>query len=106
MCTRHYDDVRFGGAKDGTSAFLRSYAGTNVAEFFAVATETFFTRPIELAERKPELYEVFAAFYKQDPAGRLREFIAANAEAALARMAITPIRIVVRSPPGPDDRHD
>ena len=72
VCTRHYDDVRFGGAKDGTSPFLRSYAGTNVAEFFAVATETFFTRPIELAERKPELYEVFAAFYKQDPAARLR----------------------------------
>ena len=99
VCTRHYDDVRFGGAKDGTSAFLRSYAGTNVAEFFAVATETFFTRPIELAERKPELYEVFAAFYRQDPAGRLRQFIAANAEAAIARLAIHPIRIIARSRP-------
>jgi Mlc titration factor MtfA (ptsG expression regulator) len=99
VCTRHYDDVRFGGAKDGTSAFLRSYAGTNVAEFFAVATETFLTRPIDLAERKPELYEVFAAFYKQDPADRLRQFIAANAEAAIARMAINPPRIVVRSRP-------
>jgi Mlc titration factor MtfA (ptsG expression regulator) len=99
VCTRHYDDVRFGGAEDGSSAFLRSYAGTNVAEFFAVATETFFTRPIELAERKPELYEVFAAFYKQDPATRLREFIAANAQAALARLALTPIRIIARSRP-------
>jgi Mlc titration factor MtfA (ptsG expression regulator) len=101
VCTRHYDDVRFGVAKDGSSPFLRSYAGTNVAEFFAVATETFFTRPIELAERKPELYEVFAAFYRQDPAQRLREFVAANAQAALARMALNPPRIVVRSRPRP-----
>lgn len=95
VCTRHYDDVRFGVE----GAFLRSYAGTNVAEFFAVATETFFTRPIELAARKPELYEVLAAFYRQDPAGRLREFMAANAEAALARLALTPIRIIARSRP-------
>lgn len=99
VCTRHYDDVRFGEAKDGSGAFLRSYAGTNVAEFFAVATETFFTRPIEMAERKPELYEVFAAFYRQDPAARLREFMDANAEAALARLAMNPPRIIVRSRP-------
>ena len=99
VCTRHYDDVRFGAAKDGSSAFLRAYAGTNVAEFFAVATETFFTRPIELAERKPELYEVLAAFYEQDPADRLREFIAENQEAALPRLAFTPIRIIARSRP-------
>jgi Mlc titration factor MtfA (ptsG expression regulator) len=99
VCTRHYDAVRFGVADDGSSPFLRSYAGTNVAEFFAVATETFFTRPIELAERKPELYGVFAAFYRQDPAERLRGFLAANAEAAVARLAVTPPRIIVRSRP-------
>jgi Mlc titration factor MtfA (ptsG expression regulator) len=92
VCTRHYDDVRFG--VDG--AFLRSYAGTNVAEFFAVATETFFTRPTDLAERKPELYEVFAGFYRQDPAARLRRFLAANAADGLERLALTPPRIIVR----------
>lgn len=97
VCTRHYDDVRFG--IDG--AFLRSYAGTNVAEFFAVATETFFTRPVELAERKPELYEVFAAFYEQDPAERMRAFIAGNADAALVRLRLNPPRIVARSRPRP-----
>ena len=30
------------------AALLRSYAGTNPGEFFAVATETFFTRPVDL----------------------------------------------------------
>ena len=99
MCTRAYDDVRFGVE----GAFLRSYAGTNVAEFFAVVTETFFTRPVDLAERKPELYDVFATFYNQDPASRMRDFIVRNQEAALARLALNPPRIVVRTRP---DRGD
>jgi len=95
VCTRHYDDVRFGAE----GSFLRPYAGTNVAEFFAVATETFFTRPLDLAERKPDLYDLFASFYNQDPASRLRTFIAANQEAAMARLALNPPRIIVRTRP-------
>jgi Mlc titration factor MtfA (ptsG expression regulator) len=51
---------------------LDRYGGTNPAEFFAVATETFFERPVTLRRRHPELYEQLALFYKQDPAARYR----------------------------------
>ena len=94
VCTRHYNEIRRGTA----GRLLRDYGGTNPGEFFAVVTETFFTRAVELAEQKPDLYEVFAAFYHQDPAARVRQYIervvAAN-PAASAAVANRP-RIVVR----------
>jgi hypothetical protein len=48
---------------------LRSYAGTNEAELFAVATEVFFEKPETLAAKAPELYDALRDFYAQDPAG-------------------------------------
>ncbi len=36
---------------------------------FAVLTEHFFERPIELRERHPALYAILRDFYRQDPAG-------------------------------------
>ncbi len=56
----------------GEPSLLRAYAGTNPGEFFAVATETFFTRPLPMEADKPELYGVLAAFYRQHPAERVR----------------------------------
>ncbi len=47
---------------------LRDYAGTNEAELFAVAVEAFFERPRELRDRDPELYEMLAEYFAQDPA--------------------------------------
>ena len=46
------------------------YAATDPGEFFAVTTEVFFDLPLELRAEKRELYEVLAAFYRQDPASR------------------------------------
>lgn len=66
VCTKAYDDVRAKG-----SPVLRDYAGTNPAEFFAVATEVFFNRPSELWMHEPALYTELMAFYHQDPAARL-----------------------------------
>jgi MtfA peptidase len=66
VCTAAYDTVRA-----DRSPVLRPYAGTNPAEFFAVATEVFFNRPIALQEHEPALYDELAAFYRQDPARRL-----------------------------------
>ena len=66
VCTAAYDSVRA-----DRSEVLRPYAGTNPAEFFAVATEVFFNRPDALRTHEPELYAELAAFYRQDPAGRL-----------------------------------
>ncbi len=65
VCTAAYDSVRADG-----SPVLRNYAGTNPAEFFAVATEVFFNRPVELEEHEPALYAELRAFYRQDPAVR------------------------------------
>jgi Mlc titration factor MtfA (ptsG expression regulator) len=48
-------------------SMLRRYAATNPAEFFAVATEVFFERPVALAERHPELFETLVALYNLDP---------------------------------------
>lgn len=47
---------------------LDQYGATDPAEFFAVATETFFERPRQLRERHLELYEQLREFYRQDPA--------------------------------------
>ena len=43
------------------------YGATNPAEFFAVATETFFGRPHELAWQHPRLFELLQTYYKVDP---------------------------------------
>jgi len=45
---------------------IDAYGATNPAEFFAVITEYFFEKPIELKQRHPELYEQFKNFYKLD----------------------------------------
>lgn len=65
VCTAAYDTVRAQG-----SPVLRPYAGTNPAEFFAVATEVFFNCPAELRAHEPALYQELRAFFHQDPAAR------------------------------------
>jgi Mlc titration factor MtfA (ptsG expression regulator) len=54
----------------GAATVLDSYGASNEAEFFAVATEHFFDRPRSLQKHLPELYQVLAGFYRQDPAAR------------------------------------
>jgi Mlc titration factor MtfA (ptsG expression regulator) len=57
---------RAGDAAEPT--LLDPYGAQNPAEFFAVATETFFERARELARSHPRLYAVLRRFYRQDPA--------------------------------------
>lgn len=52
---------------DGKRTFLDEYGATNEAEFFAVATEAFFTQPAKLEDAHPELFAVLLDFYKFDP---------------------------------------
>lgn len=47
---------------------LDPYAATEPAEFFAVATETFFQRSIELKQTHPRIYEQLRKYYRLDPA--------------------------------------
>ena len=55
----------------GYPTVLDSYGATNPAEFFAVASETFFEQPLRFRTELPRLYEVFQMFYRQDPAARV-----------------------------------
>jgi Mlc titration factor MtfA (ptsG expression regulator) len=57
-------------AKFGRPTLLDQYGTTNVGEFFAVATECFFDRPVELAEEHPRLYALLRDYFGQDPAKR------------------------------------
>lgn len=47
---------------------MSKYGATNPAEFFAVATETFFEKPRQMQKRHPELYAELKDYYKLDPA--------------------------------------
>jgi len=55
---------------DHADGLLDDYGASNPGEFFAVATEAFFTRPVGLRDDKPVLYEILRDFYRQDPATR------------------------------------
>jgi Mlc titration factor MtfA (ptsG expression regulator) len=66
VCTPRYEAV-LEGTDDG---LLDEYAGEDAAEFFAVATETFFSRPKAMRQQDPELYDVLDGYYRQDPASR------------------------------------
>lgn len=52
----------------GPDGLVRAYGATNPGEYFAVTTELFFTRPHDLAERLPRVYDRLGGFYRQDPA--------------------------------------
>ena len=55
-------------ADAGEPTLLDPYGAEDRAEFFAVATETFFEKAAELAQRHPRLYDELRRFYRQDPA--------------------------------------
>ncbi|CAN5899906.1 zinc-dependent peptidase [soil metagenome] len=51
---------------------INPYGATNEAEFFAVATEYFFEKPGQLAEKHPKLYEMLTEIFDQNPKRRFR----------------------------------
>lgn len=65
VCTAEFDELRH-----GRPSVLRDYAATDAGEFFAVATEQFFTQPVPLREANAALYDVLRTYYRQDPAHR------------------------------------
>jgi len=48
-------------------SIMNKYGATNPAEFFAVATETFFEKAKQMKKRHPELYDELREYYKLDP---------------------------------------
>lgn len=51
----------------GQRTVLDEYGATNPAEFFAVATETFFEKPKAMEREHPEVYSHLKVFYGLDP---------------------------------------
>ncbi|QSQ16906.1 M90 family metallopeptidase [Myxococcus landrumensis] len=61
----------FHGLQEGRAVerrVLDDYGAVNEAEFFAVASEAFFERPVQMREKTPDLYEELKRFYGWDPA--------------------------------------
>ena len=69
VLSEEYERLRRDAADDRRSA-LDDYGATNKAEFFAVATEAFFEKPVQLGREHPALYTQLRQFYRQDPARR------------------------------------
>jgi len=69
VLSEEYERLHRDIAEDRKST-LDEYGATNKAEFFAVATETFFEKPVQLEREHPELYGQLRQFYQQDPARR------------------------------------
>lgn len=61
-------DALLAAVERGEDTFLDPYAAEDEAEFFAVATEDFFERPVELHDAHPRLYQLLQEFYALDPA--------------------------------------
>ena len=60
---------RIQGRREGRKikSIINDYGATNPAEFFAVATENFFERPVQFKRRHPELYGQLAKYYQVNP---------------------------------------
>lgn len=54
-------------SRRGKASLMDHYGATNPAEFFAVATETFFEKPEQMARYHSELFEVLKTYYRVDP---------------------------------------
>ena len=55
-------------AQEGEQGLLDHYGATDPAEFFAVATETFFEKPVDMQKQHTALYNELKNYYQLDPA--------------------------------------
>ncbi len=55
IMSRHFLALRNGQRNE--RRVLSNYGATNEAEFFAVATESFFEKPVQMRKRTPQLYD-------------------------------------------------
>jgi len=65
-----YRQLREIASRDDEDGVLDEYGATNEAEFFAVATEAFFEKPLQLKKKHPELYMELKHYYRFDPSER------------------------------------
>ncbi|MDA1372745.1 MAG: zinc-dependent peptidase [Proteobacteria bacterium] len=65
--SKEFEDLKTDAAHNHET-LLDKYGATDPAEFFAVATETFFECPLEMAQNHADLYRELSSFYQVDPA--------------------------------------
>ena len=66
ICSRVFSDLKH-KAERGQKTVIDDYGATNPAEFFSVATETFFEKPYHLNKKRPKLYGLLREYYRVDP---------------------------------------
>jgi Mlc titration factor MtfA (ptsG expression regulator) len=66
VLSREFESLRRADAA-GLRSLMDHYGATNPAEFFAVATETYFELPVDMARLHPELFSMLQAYYQVDP---------------------------------------
>ncbi|MCP3944008.1 MAG: zinc-dependent peptidase [Desulfobacteraceae bacterium] len=69
VCSKEFNSL-IKKSQMGKRTFLDPYGATNEAEFFAVATEYFFDKPLKMKKNLSALYDILAGFYNQDTAAR------------------------------------
>lgn len=67
VLSRDFASLRYDAHYGRADSVMDHYGATSPAEFFAVATETFFGKPWQMAERHPALYEELQKYYRVDP---------------------------------------
>jgi len=68
VLSREYEQL-IESIEQNRPTLLDKYGAKNPAEFFAVATEFFFEKPVELKKFHPELYDQLRLFFQRDPVG-------------------------------------
>lgn len=66
IMSKEYEQLR-SNTEHHKKSVMDKYGATNPAEFFAVATETFFEKPKQLKKKAPDLYAELRSFYNVDP---------------------------------------
>lgn len=90
VLSRDYANLRHEAWYGRHDSVMDHYGATSPAEFFAVATETFFEKPWQMAERHAALYGELQKYYRVDP----REWLAPPAPPAVEEA------MPVLAPPG------
>ena len=67
VLSSEYEKLRKNVMK-GYRTDIDEYGATDPAEFFAVATETFFEKPKQMKKKHSDLYQELKSYYQQDPA--------------------------------------
>lgn len=60
-------DTHVESVRSGRKTFIDPYGAEGPEEFFAVAVEAFFEKPVELKEAEPKVYAQLAALFRLEP---------------------------------------